>query len=243
MPRCCRDAGPQTSRTQPAWISGQLRKSSQSKPLRAFSSATGTFSAILTARVAVGSVSWQVELMPTAPIAPYDESVTHQLARADPRGEPHAGPSDGSTSSPAPSCVVIIATAVMQVRLNAWNQPFYDAIERRDLDEFLRQLGVFFVIAGILLVLNVAQTGFNQLIRVKLRELATTGPDRQLDDAQARGADQPRRRDRRQSRPAHPGGRAEPDRAHHRPRHRPRAVLDPARRASSACSGSSRRAW
>ena len=29
------------------------------------------------------------------------------------------------------------------------------------------------MIAGILLVLNVAQTGFNQLIRVKLRELAT----------------------------------------------------------------------
>ena len=62
----------------------------------------------------------------------------------------------------------------MQVQLNAWNRPFYDAIERRDLDEFLRQLGVFFVIAGILLVLNVAQTGFNQLIRVRLRALATT---------------------------------------------------------------------
>ena len=55
--------------------------------------------------------------------------------------------------------LVIVATAVMQVRLNAWNQPFYDAIERRDLPEFLRQLGVFFVLAGILLVLNVAQTG------------------------------------------------------------------------------------
>ena len=70
--------------------------------------------------------------------------------------------------------LVIVATAAMQVRLNAWNQPFYDAIERRDLPEFLRQLWVFFVIAGILLVLNVAQTGANQLIRVRLRELATT---------------------------------------------------------------------
>ena len=37
----------------------------------------------------------------------------------------------------------------------------------------MRQLGVFFMLAGILLVLNVAQTGFNQLFRVKLRELAT----------------------------------------------------------------------
>lgn len=69
--------------------------------------------------------------------------------------------------------VVVVLTAVMQVRLNAWNQPFYDAIERRDWDEFLRQLGVFFIIAAILLVLNVAQTGANQLIRVRLRDLAT----------------------------------------------------------------------
>jgi len=69
--------------------------------------------------------------------------------------------------------VVVVLTAVMQVRLNAWNQPFYDAVERRDLEGFIHQLGVFFVIAGILLVLNVAQTGANQLIRVRLRELAT----------------------------------------------------------------------
>ena len=112
--------------------------------------------------------------MPKAPIAPYDDSVTHQLGVLLARGEPHAGAVDALSSSPAPSSLVIVATAVMQVRLNAWNRPFYDAIERRDLEEFLHQLGVFFVIAGILLVLNVAQTGFNQLIRVKLRELATT---------------------------------------------------------------------
>ena len=55
------------------------------------------------------------------------------------------------------------------------------------------------------------------------------GSDRELDDAQARGAHQPRGRDRRQPRPAHPGGRAEPDRDHHRPRHRPRAILGAAR--------------
>lgn len=69
--------------------------------------------------------------------------------------------------------VVVVLTAVMQVRLNAWNQPFYDAIERRNFGDFMHQLGVFFVIAGILLVLNVAQTAANQLIRVRLRDLAT----------------------------------------------------------------------
>ena len=110
--------------------------------------------------------------MPTAPIVLYDERVTHQvrvLIRAV-----HRTPGRTRLYLLAGAILaVIIATAVTQVRLNAWNQPFYDAIERRDLAEFMRQLGVFFVIAGILLVLNVAQTGFNQLIRVKLRELAT----------------------------------------------------------------------
>lgn len=68
---------------------------------------------------------------------------------------------------------VILATAGMQVVLNAWNSPFYEAIEKRDLAGFLHQLRVFFQIAAVLLVLNVAQTGLNQFIRVKLRELAT----------------------------------------------------------------------
>ena len=53
--------------------------------------------------------------------------------------------------------VVIIVTAYGQIRLNRWNKPFYDALSRRDLRDFLFQLGVFFVIAGILLVLNVTQ--------------------------------------------------------------------------------------
>src|ERR1700690_2182047 len=53
--------------------------------------------------------------------------------------------------------VVIAATANGQIRLNNWNQPFYDALSHHDLDEFLRQLIVFGVIGGTLLVLNVAQ--------------------------------------------------------------------------------------
>jgi len=69
--------------------------------------------------------------------------------------------------------LVIIATAAMQVELNAWNSPFYDAIEHKQFHAFLHQLLVFFGIAGVLLVLNVFQTGLNQMIRLKLRELAT----------------------------------------------------------------------
>ena len=65
---------------------------------------------------------------------------------------------------------VIVATAFGQILLNRWNQPFYDALQRRDLAAFLHQLLVFAEIAGGLLVLNVAQTWLNQMIRLKLRE-------------------------------------------------------------------------
>jgi vitamin B12/bleomycin/antimicrobial peptide transport system ATP-binding/permease protein len=65
---------------------------------------------------------------------------------------------------------VIIAAAYGQIRLNRWNQPFYDALSRRDLDEFLVQLGVFGVIAGALLALNVAQRWLTEMIKLKLRE-------------------------------------------------------------------------
>lgn len=65
---------------------------------------------------------------------------------------------------------VIVATALMQLVLNRWNQPFYDALERRDLASFLHQLFVFVFIAGALLALNVSQTFLNQMVRLKLRE-------------------------------------------------------------------------
>src|SRR5260370_10170588 len=65
---------------------------------------------------------------------------------------------------------VVGATAFGQIRLNAWNRPFYDALSRKDLREFLSQLGLFGVIAGGLPVLNVAQGWLNLAIKVKLRE-------------------------------------------------------------------------
>jgi len=66
--------------------------------------------------------------------------------------------------------MVIGATAYGQNRLNSWNKPFYDALARRDLREFIIQLGVFGIIAGALLVLNVAQRWLNETMKLKLRE-------------------------------------------------------------------------
>ncbi|MEP6564578.1 MAG: ABC transporter ATP-binding protein/permease [Mesorhizobium sp.] len=68
---------------------------------------------------------------------------------------------------------VIVGTSVGQILLNRWNQPFYDALARRDMQDFLQQLSVFAAIAGGLLVLNVGQTWLNQKIRLKLREALT----------------------------------------------------------------------
>src|SRR5580698_5914083 len=66
--------------------------------------------------------------------------------------------------------LVIVATAYGQIRLNRWNKPFFDALSRRDLRDFFFQLGVFFLIAGFLLVLNVAQKYLVEMLKVKLRE-------------------------------------------------------------------------
>jgi len=68
---------------------------------------------------------------------------------------------------------VIVATAVAQVRLNSWNKPFFDALSRRDIRDFLYQLSVFFIIAGALLVLNVAQRWLVETLKVKLRQALT----------------------------------------------------------------------
>jgi len=65
---------------------------------------------------------------------------------------------------------LIVATAFGQVLLNSWNAPFYDAIERRNVGDFLHQLMIFAWIAGGLLLLNIAQGWLNRYLHIKLRE-------------------------------------------------------------------------
>jgi vitamin B12/bleomycin/antimicrobial peptide transport system ATP-binding/permease protein len=66
--------------------------------------------------------------------------------------------------------VAVGGTAYMQMRLNSWNRPFYNALTNKDMSAFLVQLGVFGKIAGILLVLNVVQMWLNQSSKVVLRQ-------------------------------------------------------------------------
>jgi putative ATP-binding cassette transporter len=69
--------------------------------------------------------------------------------------------------------LVICVTVVAQMVLNAWNRPFYNAIQERNLSAFVYQSLIFFVIAGCLLVLNVAQAWLREMIKLKSREWLT----------------------------------------------------------------------
>jgi ABC-type uncharacterized transport system fused permease/ATPase subunit len=66
--------------------------------------------------------------------------------------------------------VAILVTSYGQVILNDWNQPFYDAITRRDFNDFLYQLGVYAVIVSSLLVLDVSQRWITETFKFRLRE-------------------------------------------------------------------------
>ena len=66
--------------------------------------------------------------------------------------------------------VIIAATAYGQIRINGWNQPFYDSLSHRDLAQFLLQLGIFGLLAGVLLVLNVAQRWLVETLKLRLRQ-------------------------------------------------------------------------
>jgi putative ATP-binding cassette transporter len=66
--------------------------------------------------------------------------------------------------------LVIVVTAYGQIRLNTWNQPFYDALSHRNFAEFIEQLGVFGIIGGALLVLNVAQRWLGETLKLRLRQ-------------------------------------------------------------------------
>ncbi|MDJ1158056.1 ABC transporter ATP-binding protein/permease [Chelatococcus sp. SYSU_G07232] len=74
---------------------------------------------------------------------------------------------------------VVVATVIGQIRLNAWHQPFYDALAQRDLGRFVHQLLVFGAIATALLVLNVAQTWLHEMLKMRLRAGATNDLVRQ----------------------------------------------------------------
>lgn len=64
---------------------------------------------------------------------------------------------------------VVCANAAGQIRLNAWHGAFFDALEQRAIDVFWVQLLVFAAIVSVLLVMVVAQTWLQEMLKVRLR--------------------------------------------------------------------------
>lgn len=68
---------------------------------------------------------------------------------------------------------VICINMVGQVRLNAWQGDFFDALEQRQLQELLNQVLVFIVIIAVLLALVVSETWLREILEVRAREWLT----------------------------------------------------------------------
>ena len=124
-------------------------------------------------------------------------------------------------------------------------QPLEPALLRRHRAAqragFPNQLMVFAYIAGVLLLLNIAQGWLNRYLHIKLREgLVRDLFDEWMRPGRALQAEEIRRA-RRQPRPAPARGRLAPRRPLGRSRHRPHAGERAARRASSASCGRSRK--
>jgi putative ATP-binding cassette transporter len=66
--------------------------------------------------------------------------------------------------------IAILLNTYGQIVLNRWNKPFYDALSRRDFNDFLYQLGVWAGIVSALLVLDVAQRWLTETTKFRLRE-------------------------------------------------------------------------
>ncbi len=69
---------------------------------------------------------------------------------------------------------IVSANAIFQIRLNIWQGDFYDAIARREFDEFFSQTLVFLGLVSVLLTLVVSQTWAMEILKVRLREWLTS---------------------------------------------------------------------
>ncbi|MEJ2124973.1 MAG: ABC transporter ATP-binding protein/permease [Alphaproteobacteria bacterium] len=68
----------------------------------------------------------------------------------------------------------IFLNVIGQLWLNDWHKTFFDALEQRDLPEFINQLFVFLSIVSVLLVLGVGQTWVHAVLKIRMREIITT---------------------------------------------------------------------
>jgi vitamin B12/bleomycin/antimicrobial peptide transport system ATP-binding/permease protein len=66
-----------------------------------------------------------------------------------------------------------LSTVAINVLLNQWNNRFYNALQERNWDSFVYELGLFCVLAGSYIVLAVYQLYLNQWLQIRWRRWMT----------------------------------------------------------------------
>src|SRR5215510_3602421 len=66
-----------------------------------------------------------------------------------------------------------LVTVALNVRLNSWNNDFYDALQQYDWAEFWRQFGIFAIIACSLIVVAVYSLYLRQILHIRWRRWLT----------------------------------------------------------------------
>jgi putative ATP-binding cassette transporter len=67
-----------------------------------------------------------------------------------------------------------LAVVAVTVLINQWNARFYNALQERVWDVFVRELWIFCLLAGVLIVLRVYQLYLNQWLQIRWRRFMTT---------------------------------------------------------------------
>ena len=66
-----------------------------------------------------------------------------------------------------------LGNVYISVRINEWNNAFYNALQKLDSGEFFRQLGVFCVLAALFIVMAVYALYFSQMLQIRWRRWLT----------------------------------------------------------------------
>ena len=70
--------------------------------------------------------------------------------------------------------VIELGLVAINVLINQWNARFYNALQDRNWDEFVRQLLIFCILAAIYIVIAVYQLYLNQWLQIRWRRFLTT---------------------------------------------------------------------
>src|SRR3984957_1130821 len=66
-----------------------------------------------------------------------------------------------------------LGNVYISVRINEWNNAFYNALQKLDGSEFFRQLGIFCILAAVYIVMAVYALYFSQMLQIRWRRWMT----------------------------------------------------------------------